>query len=72
VTLRGSQVGRLSPGLGPRWDHARRSATVAALLPQLRLAELISQRVPLERAADAYALVDAGGAGVVQVVLDYP
>jgi threonine dehydrogenase-like Zn-dependent dehydrogenase len=71
VTLRGSQVGRLNPGLGPRWDHARRSATVAALLPRLRLAELISHRLPLERAADAYALVDAGGEGIVQIVLEY-
>jgi threonine dehydrogenase-like Zn-dependent dehydrogenase len=71
VTLRGSQVGRLSPGLGPRWDHARRSQAVAALLPRLRLAELVSQRMPLARAAEAYALVDAGGEGVVQVVLEY-
>jgi 2-desacetyl-2-hydroxyethyl bacteriochlorophyllide A dehydrogenase len=71
VTLRGSQVGRLSPGLGPRWDHVRRSATVTALLTSLRLAELISQRIPLERAADAYALVETGGEEVVQVVLDY-
>jgi 2-desacetyl-2-hydroxyethyl bacteriochlorophyllide A dehydrogenase len=71
VTLRSSQVGRLSPALGPRWDYARRSAAVAALLPRLRLAELISQRLPLERAAEAYALVDAGGAGLVQVALSY-
>ncbi|MBX0327223.1 zinc-binding dehydrogenase [Oscillochloris sp. ZM17-4] len=71
VTLRGSQVGRLSPGLAPRWDHARRSEAVAALLPRLRLAELISRRMPLERAAEAYALVDSGAEGVVQVVLAY-
>jgi 2-desacetyl-2-hydroxyethyl bacteriochlorophyllide A dehydrogenase len=71
VTLRGSQVGRLNPSLGPRWDHARRSQAVAALLPRLRLAELVSQRAPLEGAADAYALVDGGGEGVVQVVLEY-
>jgi threonine dehydrogenase-like Zn-dependent dehydrogenase len=71
VTLRGSQVGRLSPGLGPRWDHPRRSEAVAALLPRLRLAELISHRLPLRRAAEAYALLDAGGAGVTQVILEY-
>lgn len=71
VTLRSSQVGRLSPGLGPRWDYARRSAAVAALLPRLRLAELISHSLPFERAAEAYQLVDEGVDGVMQVVLSY-
>lgn len=72
VRLRSSQVGRLAPETWPRWDHARRSRAVAALLPRLRLAELISHRLPLARAAEAYALVDAGGPGVVQVLLEYP
>lgn len=72
VRLRSSQVGRLAPETYPRWDHARRAQTVAALLPRLRLAELISHRLPLARAAEAYALAERGGPGVVQVLLEYP
>ncbi len=72
VRLRPSQVGRLAPETWPRWDYARRSQTVAALLPRLHLAELISHRLPFAGAPAAYALADAGGPGVLQVVLEYP
>jgi 2-desacetyl-2-hydroxyethyl bacteriochlorophyllide A dehydrogenase len=71
VRLRSSQVGRLAPELGPRWNTARRMATVLELLPRLRLNELISHRFPLSAAAAAYALVDSGAAEVVQVVFAY-
>ncbi|MCU0494256.1 MAG: zinc-binding alcohol dehydrogenase [Chloroflexaceae bacterium] len=71
LTLRSSQVGRLNPVLGPRWDYARRSDTVAALVPRLRLAELISHRLPFAEAANAYRMVDETPAEVVQVVLEY-
>jgi 2-desacetyl-2-hydroxyethyl bacteriochlorophyllide A dehydrogenase len=71
LTLRSSQVGRLAPATWPRWDHARRAATVAALLPQLHLAELISHRLPLAQAAAAYRLLDVGAPDVMQIVLDY-
>lgn len=66
-----SQVGRLTPATYPRWTHPRRRQTVADLLPQLRLADLISHNLPLAEAARAYALVDAGGPDVLQVVLRY-
>lgn len=71
LRLRSSQVGRLNPELAPRWDHARRFAAVAALLPRLRLAELITHRLPLASAAAAYALVDQHPGEVGQVVLVY-
>ncbi|MFV9503144.1 MAG: zinc-binding dehydrogenase [Oscillochloridaceae bacterium umkhey_bin13] len=71
LRLRSSQVGQLAPETHPRWDYARRSQTVAELLPDLRLAELISQRVPFAEAARAYGLADTGGPGVLQMVLDY-
>lgn len=69
VRLRSSQVGRLTPELGPRWDKARRAELVQRLLPHLRLHELISHQLPLGAAAAAYRLVDAGDA--VQVVFQY-
>ncbi len=71
VRVRSAQVGRLAPELTPRWDTARRSATVLRLLGELRLAELVSQRFPISAAAEAYNLVDAGAAEVVQVVFEY-
>jgi 2-desacetyl-2-hydroxyethyl bacteriochlorophyllide A dehydrogenase len=71
VRLRSSQVGRMSPDLGPRWDRSRRMETVIDLLPRLRLKELISHRLPFEEAPDAYRLVDEHPGEVVQVVLTH-
>jgi len=69
IRLRASQVGRLAPETWPRWDHARRTAAVAALLPRLRLAELPTRRLPFAQVAEAYRLAETGG--VAQVVLEY-
>jgi threonine dehydrogenase-like Zn-dependent dehydrogenase len=71
LRMRSSQVGRLNPALAPRWDRARRSDLARDLLSQLRLAPLITQRFPFERAADAYRLVDTSPDEVIQVVLTY-
>ena len=74
LTLRSSQVGRLNPALGPRWDYARRLETAAAMLPRLRLHELITHRFPLANAPLAYDLVDKrpGECGQVVLVYDEP
>src|SRR5262249_7849270 len=53
-----SQVGTIDAALQPRWSHARRLALARDLLSSLLLEPLISHRFPIERAADAYALVD--------------
>ncbi|MBX6343318.1 MAG: zinc-binding dehydrogenase, partial [Thermomicrobiaceae bacterium] len=66
-----SQVGMLDPALAPRWDRARRQRLVLALLDELPLAGLLTHRLPLSRAADAYRLVDQAPGEVVQVALDY-
>ena len=71
VQLRSSQVGRISSELSPRWDRARRMQTVLSLLPQLRLKELISHRLPFEEAPKAYRLVDERPGEVVQMILTY-
>lgn len=71
VTVRSSQVGRLAPETLPRWDYARRTATVLELLPQLRLAELVSHRFPIAQAATAYALLDQAPSGMVQMMVEY-
>ncbi len=71
VRLRSSQVGQVSPDLGPRWDRNRRMETVLNLLPRLRLKELISHRFPFEEAPDAYRLVDEYADEAVQIVLTH-
>jgi 2-desacetyl-2-hydroxyethyl bacteriochlorophyllide A dehydrogenase len=71
VRLRSSQVGRLNPELGPRWDLARRTETVLDLLPRLRLKELVSHRFAFEEAPDAYRLVDERPDEVVQLILTH-
>jgi 2-desacetyl-2-hydroxyethyl bacteriochlorophyllide A dehydrogenase len=71
LKLVSSQVGTIDAALQPRWTHARRLAAARDLLPGLELAALISHRFPIERAAKAYALVDADPATVTQVVFTY-
>ena len=71
VRMLSSQVGRVNPELGPRWDRARRTEAVLGLLPRLRLAELVSHRIPFEEAPRAYRLVDENPGEAVQVVLTH-
>lgn len=72
VRIRSSQVGRLAPESAPRWDYARRWELVRALLPQLRLYDLISHRFTIEQAEEAYRLLDAGDPAATQVIFVYP
>lgn len=67
-----SQVGTIDAALQPRWSNRRRLDTARDLLSELDLAPLISHRLPLQRAAEAYVLVDEHPEDVVQVVLTYP
>ena len=66
-----SQVSTIDASLQPRWSRERRLALVRDLLPRLELTSLISHRLPLERAADAYSLIDCHADQTVQVVLTY-
>ena len=69
VRIRSSQVGRLDPALAPRWDAARRQELVAEMLPRLRLAELITHRLPFREAPAAFRLIAEHPESTVQVVL---
>ena len=71
VKLRSSQVGRLNPEMGPRWDATRRMETVLALLDRLGPGDLITHRLPFQRAPEAYPLLDERMSEVVQVVFIY-
>lgn len=73
VRLRSSQVGRIAPELGGRWDYARRMETAVGLLeePGLGLDLLVSHRFPFGEASDAYRLMDERPGEVLQAVLIY-
>lgn len=71
LRLVSSQVSHLDPALEPRWTRERRLAVALDTLETLDATSLISHRVPLEQAADAYTLVDQRAEETVQVVLTY-
>jgi 2-desacetyl-2-hydroxyethyl bacteriochlorophyllide A dehydrogenase len=66
-----SQVGTIDPALTPRWTRERRLELALGYLPQLELSSLITHRFPVDRAAEAYRLVDEQAERTVQVVLTY-
>ena len=72
LRLVSSQVGSIDAALQPRWTHRRRLDLAASFLRRLDLGALITHRVPLACAADAYRLVDEHAEETVQVVLTYP
>ncbi|MBV9171808.1 MAG: zinc-binding alcohol dehydrogenase [Chloroflexi bacterium] len=71
LRLVSSQVSTMDGALTPRWTHARRLAVARDLLAELELEPLITHRLPLERAGEAYRLVDQRPEDTVQVVLTY-
>ena len=65
-----SQIGPIGSGLQPRWDAARRMDVVWDLLPTLHPQDLITHRVPFERAQEAYQLF-ANDSDALGVILTY-
>ena len=71
LTVRSSQVSTVPASLSLWWDVARRRSTALALLGELPLAALATTEYPFNDAAEAYAAVDRGEAGVMHVALRY-
>jgi 2-desacetyl-2-hydroxyethyl bacteriochlorophyllide A dehydrogenase len=67
-----SQVSTIDASLQPRWTHQRRLAVARDLLAELDLRPLISHRFPVERAPEAYQLIDGAPEATTQVILRYP
>lgn len=66
-----SQVSHIASDLQGRWTRARRLETAWKTLAELPVNELVTDRFPLERAADAYELLDEGREETLQVLLTY-
>jgi 2-desacetyl-2-hydroxyethyl bacteriochlorophyllide A dehydrogenase len=71
LQLIGSQVSHLAPGWRGRWTKARRLDVAWAMLRRHRLERLITHRLPLDRAAEAYRLLDEQPEEAVQIVFEY-
>jgi 2-desacetyl-2-hydroxyethyl bacteriochlorophyllide A dehydrogenase len=68
-----SQISGVNRALDHRWDEARLQRTFMALAAERRVEvhPLISHTFPVERAADAFRLLDERPEETVQVVLDF-
>lgn len=71
IQLIGSQVSHLAPGWRGRWTKGRRLDVAWAMLRRHRPERLITHRLPLGRAAEAYRLLDERPGEAVQIVFEY-
>jgi threonine dehydrogenase-like Zn-dependent dehydrogenase len=71
IQLISSQVSTISPGLTGRWSKARRFETVMKMIRALAPRRLVTHRFPIDRAAEAYRLLDRLDDDVLQVVFAY-
>jgi 2-desacetyl-2-hydroxyethyl bacteriochlorophyllide A dehydrogenase len=71
LSLISSQVSTIAPQWSGRWSKARRLQTAWQMLRQVKPTSLISHRFPVDRAAQAYNLLDQHPEETVQVILTY-
>lgn len=71
VRVRSSQVSRVDPDHADRWDKNRRMGYVRSWLADHDPTELLTHEFDIERAEDAYRLLDDRPDDAVQVVLSY-
>ncbi|RMG14416.1 MAG: oxidoreductase [Deltaproteobacteria bacterium] len=71
IALLSSQVSRIAPRLSGRWTPARRLALALRLLSELPVASLVTHRVPIERAAQAYEAIVRGDPERLAVLIRY-
>jgi 2-desacetyl-2-hydroxyethyl bacteriochlorophyllide A dehydrogenase len=71
IRLISSQVSSIAPEWTGRWTKSRRFQIAWHLLEQVRPAPLVTHRFPMERAVEAYALLDDHPEQAIQVMLTY-
>ncbi|WP_424017261.1 zinc-binding dehydrogenase [Halorientalis pallida] len=71
VRVRSSQVSRIDPDHAGRWDKDRRLSLVRDLLAEVDVSALFSHEFPVERADDAYELLDGSPERALGVLLTY-
>jgi 2-desacetyl-2-hydroxyethyl bacteriochlorophyllide A dehydrogenase len=71
IRIVSSQVSTIAPELSGRWTETRRLQLALDQARILRPSRLVSQRFPIERAAEAYELLDTHPQEALQVILTY-
>jgi threonine dehydrogenase-like Zn-dependent dehydrogenase len=71
IRLISSQVSTIRPALLGRWTKKRRLRMALNLLSDIQPERWITQRFPIERAEEAYELVDQYPDQTIQVLLTY-
>lgn len=72
ITLISSQVSTISPHLRGRWDHNRRYNTTWDMIAQIKPERWITHRMTIDRAAEAYQLLDRQPEDLLQLIFTYP
>lgn len=71
IRLLSSQVSTISPEWTGRWSKERRLQVAWSMLEQIKPARLITHRLPIAQAAQAYELLDTHPEEAIQVMLTY-
>jgi len=71
IRVRSSQVSRIDPDHADRWDKDRRLDVVRSWLTEMDLSGLLTHEIAIDRAAEAYRLLDQRPDDAVQVALTY-
>ena len=71
IRIEASQVSTLAPELGARWTKQRRLEVAWRMLRDVRPSQLISLRLPFDRADEGHRMLDERAAEMLQVVFEY-
>ena len=71
IKLISSQVSTISPELSGRWDKSRRFDVAWNVLERIKPEKWITHRFPLDKAEEAYRLLDENPQETIQVIFDY-
>jgi len=71
IKIIASQVSTIMPELRGRWDKARRFEVVMDALERIQPQKWITHRFPIERAEEAYRLLDKYPEETIQVTFEY-
>ena len=72
IEIESSQVSTIAPEIRGRWNRQRRRELAWSRLAEIDVESLVTHRLPIEEAPDAYRLLAEEPPGAVQVLLTYP
>ena len=71
IKLISSQVSTINPEFSGRWDKTRRFQIAWEMLKQVRPSQLITHRIPIHQAGEAYQMLADNPGDTIQVVFNY-